>query len=95
MLALAMLALACDETPGNQGGRDNLTACREYVVHVNDVFEACGEELPFDAETECPEILNAYAEDCTGWFDCLHDAYECDEEEMEVIADWSHCESCY
>ncbi len=98
LTALAAALLAAPACPGGGpggDGRDNLTACREYVAAVNDVFAACGEELPFDEATECPEALDAYPVDCTEWFDCLRDAYECDADEMEVLADWDHCVSCF
>ena len=93
--ALVLAGVGCPGGGPDGDGRDNLTACQEYVEAVNDVFETCGEDLPFDEATECPESLNAYAADCTEWFDCLHDAYECDEEEMEILADWDHCVSCF
>jgi len=79
----------CEEEP-----RTNQTACQDYVETVNDTYRSCGEEVPFDEDSECPEILNLPAIDCTTYFDCLGGAYWCDEEEGKVHNDHEECEVC-
>lgn len=83
-IALCLFAAAC--------APDNVTACREeFVSKVNDVYAQCGQEPRFDADEICPDRLND-GEDCTGYFQCLGDAYACDEGTGLVTWDTDDCD---
>jgi hypothetical protein len=71
---------------------DNVTACRQdFVEKVNDVYAQCGQDARFDADEICPDRLND-GEDCTGYFQCLGDAYQCDEASGTVTWETDDCD---
>ena len=68
LLTLVALEAAC--------GRDNETACRDYVAAHNAAYEACDDPLRLDEDDACPSGLNG-GRDCTEYYDRLAESYAC------------------
>ena len=73
-------------------GPDNVSACRSYVETVNAQYTQCGLDSDLTADNTCPDTLNEGGVDCTEYYACLEESYECTDNGMQI--DTSSCSGC-
>lgn len=71
--SLVMLALCTSAACG----RDNETACQNYVDAANRAYAECNDSARLDPDETCPEGLNA-SRDCTEYYDRLAESASCE-----------------
>ena len=66
--------LACS---GMSGGADNVTPCKEYVAHFNDL-ECLPDSAHLNEDDYCPAALDMNPNDMGPFYECLKENAKCD-----------------
>jgi len=77
MRVLSFCVVTCGLVVALGCGRDNESACHDYVDAANRAHAECGDDARLDHDETCPEGLNG-SRDCTEYYDRLAASYACE-----------------